>query len=107
MTAGGCLILLFVVLLLPMLAVVETLLIPTAEPTRVAKIDDSGGAQPSSSSPFLQTEPKNIQEHGWFRIWPLLLFCVLAFFLCLQFLRLAAKSAKSQGEQSARPAPPE
>jgi myo-inositol 2-dehydrogenase/D-chiro-inositol 1-dehydrogenase len=107
MTAGGCLILLFVVLLLPMLAVVETLLIPTAEPTRVAKIDDSGGAQPSSSSPFLQTEPKNIQEHGWFRIWPLLLFCVLAFFLCLQFLRLVAKSAKSPGEQSAPPAPPE
>ncbi len=61
----------------------------------------------SSSSPFLQTEPENIQETDWFGIWPLLLLGFLAFFLCLQFLRLATKSAKSRGEQNTPPASPE
>jgi myo-inositol 2-dehydrogenase/D-chiro-inositol 1-dehydrogenase len=109
MTAGGCLILLFLVLLLPMLATVETLLRPTAERTSAADVDDRSDAESrsSSSSPFLQTEPKNTQERSWFGIWPLLLFCFLAFFICLQFLRLVTKSAKSQVKQSAPPAPPE
>ena len=108
MTAGGCLILLLLVMLLPMLAAVGTLLRPAVERTRVAEIDDSGDAgRRSSSSPFLQTGRKYSQERGWFGIWPMLLFCFLAFFLCLQFLRLITKSAKSQGEQSAPPAPPE
>ena len=109
MTAGGCLMLLLLVLLLPMLAAVETLLRPTAEPSGVADVNNSGNAEPgaSSSSPFLQTGPKDVQQRGWWGIWPLLLFGILAFFLCLQFLRLVTKSTKSPGEQSAPPASPE
>jgi myo-inositol 2-dehydrogenase/D-chiro-inositol 1-dehydrogenase len=105
MTAGGCLILILLVVLLPTLATVETLLRPAGKRTEVADASDqtSGQPQTSSSSPFLQTEPKNIQAWDWFGTWPLLLLGFLTFFICLQFLRLITKSAKSRGGQSSPP----
>lgn len=125
MAAGGCLMLILVTLLLPALAAIESIIHSASDYSSNSRHGESNSAaadgtagssigsdgpgdvssMPSAESPFLKSNQRPRRDLGWFGKWPLLLFLVLAFFISLQFLRLATRSKASDGQQGAPPTP--
>lgn len=108
MAASGCFLLILVTLLLPTVAVIESLVGSAVDSSVVRAIDGDDRnvdglvesttdsvrrLQPAGASPFLTSQPTGRRGRGWLGRWPVLLLLVLVSFIGLQFLRMVTRSA--------------